>query len=469
VAFDIRRDAKPALALLGRPNVGKSSLFNRLTRSRDALVADMPGVTRDIKVGIGRIGAAAYLVVDTGGIDDSSDPLAVRVSQQALLALEECAAGLLIIDGKEGLTPADRELAQALRRSNKPLFLAVNKTESFDAETVAVEYAELGFHPVFAVSAAHGTGVAGMVEHLTAGWTAPPDSEARADSSIRVAICGRPNVGKSTLTNRMLGEQRMLTADLPGTTHDSVAIPLTRHGRDYTLIDTAGLRRRARVTDVVERFSAIKSLQAIDLAHVVIVVLDARDGVGDQDLSVLTSVLECGRSLVVAVNKWDGLAAELRGEMKRQLDLRLAFVDFAETHFISALHGTGVGDLFDTINEAYRSAHVEAPTAALTELLQRALQRHSPPLVRGHRIKLRYAHFGGKNPPTIIIHGSQTDEVPDSYRRYLANFYRNALHLVGTPVRIEFKFGDNPFEGRKNPLTMRQLRKRRRLIRHTRR
>lgn len=468
MTFDIQRDAKPALALLGRPNVGKSSLFNRLTRSRDALVADVPGVTRDIKVGVGRVGSAAYLVVDTGGIDDTDDPLAARVSRQALLALEECAAGLLIVDGKEGLTPADRELAQALRRSNKPLFLAVNKTEGLDAETVAAEYAELGLHPVFPVSAAHGAGVAAMVEHLTASWSPPPESVATTDTSIRVAICGRPNVGKSTLTNRMLGEARMLTADMPGTTHDSVAIPLTRHGRDYTLIDTAGLRRRARVTDVVERFSAIKALQAIDLAHVVLVVLDAREGVSDQDLSVLAAVLECGRSLLVAVNKWDGLSTELREEMKRQIDRRLDFVDFAEVHYISALHGTGVGDLFDTIDAAYRSAHVEAPTAALTELLERALERHSPPLVRGRRIKLRYAHFGGKNPPTIIIHGSQTDEVPDSYRRYLANFYRKALHLVGTPVRIEFKFGENPFEGRKNPLTKRQIQKRRRLLRHVR-
>lgn len=466
MALDIRRDVKPALALLGRPNVGKSTLFNRLTRTRDALVADVPGVTRDIKVGVGRVGAASYLVVDTGGIDDSSDPLALKVSQQALLALEECAVGVLLIDGRAGLTAADRTLAQALRKSNKPLVLAVNKTEGQDPFEVCAEFAELGLSPVFAISSTHGTGVAAMIEAITAAWQDPPDPASEPDRSVRVAICGRPNVGKSTLTNRMLGEPRMITADLPGTTHDSVAIPMQRHGRDYTLIDTAGLRRKGKVTDVVEKFSAIKSLQAIDLAHVALVVLDAREGLSEQDLSVLGDVLECGRSLVIAVNKWDGLAPELREEMRRQIDRRLEFVDFAKTHYISALHGTGVGDLFETLDAAYASAHVDVPTKLLTDLLERALERHSPPLVRGRRIKLRYAHFGGKNPPTIIIHGTQTDEVPEHYRRYLANFFRQSLKLVGTPVRIEFKFGENPFEGKRNPLTRRQVQKRRRLVKH---
>lgn len=465
MTLDIRRDAKPALALLGRPNVGKSTLFNRLTRTRDALVADVPGVTRDIKVGIGRVGQAAYLVVDTGGIEDSADPLAVKVSHQALLALEECVAGVLLIDGRGGLTATDRTLAQHLRKSNKPLYLAINKTEGQDPVEVCAEFAELGFSPAFAISSAHGTGVASMIDVITAAWQTPPDTR-EPDQSVRVAICGRPNVGKSTLTNRMVGEQRMLTADLPGTTHDSVAIPLHRHGRHYTLIDTAGLRRRSRVTGVIEKFSAIKSLQAVDLAHVVVVVLDAREGLSEQDLSVLGSVIECGRSLVIAVNKWDGLQPELRADMRRQIDRRLEFADFAKTHYISALHGTGVGEMFDTIDIAWRSAHVDVPTKHLTDLLERALERHSPPLVRGRRIKLRYAHFGGKNPPTIVIHGSQTDEVPESYRRYLANFFRQALKLVGTPVRVEFKFGENPFEGHRNSLTRRQVHKRRRLLRH---
>ena len=465
--LDIRRDAKPALALLGRPNVGKSTLFNRLTKTREALVADVPGVTRDIKVGIGKIGHGSYLVVDTGGIAETAEPLAEQVSQQALNAFDECAAGILLVDGRAGITASDRELIQQLRKRNKPLYLAVNKTEGQDVQTVAAEYAELGFNPVFAISSTHGLGVGAMLEAITGEWQPIETGTTPPDRSIRVAICGRPNVGKSTLTNRMLGDERMLTSEVAGTTHDSVAIPLNRHGRDYTLIDTAGLRRNSRVTDVVEKFSAIKALQAVDLAQVVIVVLDAREGISDQDLTVLGSVVECGRSLIVVVNKWDGLSVEQKDEMKRQLDRRLEFVDFAKTHFISALHGTGVGDIFGMIDAAWASAHIDVPTKALTDLLERALEQHNPPLVRGRRIKLRYAHFGAKNPPTIIIHGSQTDEVPEVYKRYLANFYRRALRLVGTPVRIEFKISENPFEGRRNPLTRRQIHKRQRLVRHT--
>ncbi|MGH8598295.1 MAG: ribosome biogenesis GTPase Der, partial [Gammaproteobacteria bacterium] len=378
----------------------------------------------------------------------------------------ECAAGVLLVDGREGITAADRELAQQLRKSNKSLYLAVNKTEGFDPTAVIAEFADLGIHPLFPISAAHGVGVASMIEAITAEWPEPAD-DVITDTRIRVAICGRPNVGKSTLVNRMLGEQRMITADLPGTTHDSIAVPHERHGRRYILIDTAGLRRRSRVTDVIEKFSAIKSLQAIDLAHVVVVVLDAREGLHEQDLTVLGSVVECGRSLVIAINKWDDLSAENREEIRRQIDRRLDFVEFATVQTISALHGTGVGELFDEIDLAWQSAHVEAPTKVLTEILERALERHNPPMVRGRRIKLRYAHFGAKNPPTIIIHGSQTDEVPAGYQRFLSNFFRQALKLVGTPVRIQFKFGDNPFEGRRNPLTRRQIHKRRRLVRHS--
>ncbi len=464
--LDLERDARPALALLGRPNVGKSTLFNRLTRSRDALVADIPGVTRDVKIGLGRVGNAAYLVVDTGGLEDTDDPLGQQVSQFARQALEESAAGLFLVDGREGLTAADRTLVQQLRKSNKPLFLAVNKVDHLDPMPLLAECAELGLSPLFPISAAHGTGVASMIDAITADWVGRDENAVADDRSVRVAVCGRPNVGKSTLVNRMLGAERMITADLPGTTHDSVAVPMERDGQFYTLIDTAGLRRKSRVDEGIEKFSAIKAMQAIDLAHVAIVVLDARDGLSEQDLTVLGSVIECGRSLVVVVNKWDRLSAEIRDEMRRQLDRRLEFVDFAETRYISALHGTGVGDLFNSIDAAWASARIDVPTKQLTELLERALEQHSPPLVRGRRIKMRYAHFGGKNPPTIVIHGTQTDEVPDSYRRYLANFFRKALKLIGTPVRIEFKYGENPFEGRRNPLTRRQVQKRRRLMRH---
>ncbi len=464
MTLDIRQRVKPAIAILGRPNVGKSTLYNRITRSRDALVADVPGVTRDVKVGIGRIGGAGYLVVDTGGIGEVEDALGELISRQALNAFSECAAGVLLVDGAAGLTAADQQLAQTLRRVGKPLLLAVNKAESKNADSLRAEFAVLGLGTPIPISAAHGLGVETLIEALTGGW--PPlddDADNMANTGVRVAICGRPNVGKSTLVNRMVGEERMITADQPGTTHDSVAIPLERHGRRYTLIDTAGMRRRSRVADTVEKFSAIKSLQAIDLAQIVIVVLDAREGVTDQDLTVLGAVLECGRSLVVAVNKWDGLDSAVRAETRRQIDLKLGFVDFAELSFISALHGTGVGELFTAIDRAWASANISVPTSTLTELLQQAIETHNPPLVHGRRIKLRYAHMGGRNPPTIIIHGNQTKAVPDAYRRYLAGFFRRALRLIGTPVRIEFKHGENPFKGRRNVLTKRQIEKRRRI------
>ena len=464
MTFEIRNQVKPAFAIIGRPNVGKSTLFNRITRTRNALVADVPGVTRDVQLGIGRVGRAGYLVVDTGGIAADLGELGELVSAQAMLALEECVAGVFVVDGREGLNAIDEALARALRRSGKPLFLAVNKTEDGDLPALRAEYSCLGLGMPSPVSGAHGQGIEALVAAVTADW--PTLDDQPLTGGVRVAIVGRPNVGKSTLTNRMLGEDRMITCDMPGTTHDSVAVPLNRHGREYTLIDTAGIRRRSRVIDVVEKFSAVKTLQAIDLAQVVVVVMDARDSLTEQDLSVLGLVLEVGRSLVIAVNKWDGLAPELRAEMQRQLDRRLDFVDFAEVRIISALHGTGVGELFASIDTAYTSSQIEVPTSLLTDLLYKALEAHSPPLVHGRRIKLRYAHMGGRNPPTIVIHGNQTESVPGSYKRYLANFFRKSLKLTGTPVMIELRQGENPFEGRRNQLTARQLKKRNRLRDH---
>ncbi len=464
MTFEIRNQVKPAFAIIGRPNVGKSTLFNRITRTRNALVADVPGVTRDVQLGIGRVGRAGYLVVDTGGIAADLGELGELVSAQAMLALEECVAGVFVVDGREGLNAIDEALARALRRSGKPLFLAVNKTEDGDLPALRAEYSCLGLGMPYPVSGAHGQGIEALVAAVTADW--PTLDDQPLTGGVRVAIVGRPNVGKSTLTNRMLGEDRMITCDMPGTTHDSVAVPLNRHGREYTLIDTAGIRRRSRVIDVVEKFSAVKTLQAIDLAQVVVVVMDARDSLTEQDLSVLGLVLEVGRSLVIAVNKWDGLAPELRAEMQRQLDRRLDFVDFAEVRIISALHGTGVGELFASIDTAYTSSQIEVPTSLLTDLLYKALEAHSPPLVHGRRMKLRYAHMGGRNPPTIVIHGNQTESVPGSYKRYLANFFRKSLKLTGTPVMIELRQGENPFEGRRNQLTARQLKKRNRLRDH---
>ena len=467
MTIELRQQLRPAIAIIGRPNVGKSTLFNRITRTRDALVADVPGVTRDVKLGIGRIGRAAYLVVDTGGIATDQGELADLVSRQALQALDECAAGVFVVDAREGLTSTDEELARQLRRSGKPIHLAVNKAESANPDLLRAEYSRLGLGNPLPISAAHGLGVDELIATVTAGWLKVDELEQDdPESGIRVAIVGRPNVGKSTLVNRMLGEERMITADLPGTTHDSVAVPLERHGHRYTLIDTAGIRRKSRVTDVVEKFSAVKTLQSIDIAQVVVVVLDARDALTEQDLTVLGGVLNVGRSLVIAVNKWDGMTPDAREEVKRQLDRRLQFVDFAETRFISALHGTGVGELFGAIDAAHASAYVDVQTSELTELLYRAVEQHNPPLVNGRRIKLRYAHMGGKNPPIVVIHGNQTDAVPDTYRRYLSSFYRRVLKLTGTPVKIEFKQGENPFKGNRNPLTKRQVKKRQRLREH---
>ena len=462
---------KPVVGILGRTNVGKSTLFNRLTKTRDALVADVAGVTRDVNVGVGKIGQAAYLVTDTGGIDSAAKGnMNARVSQQALSIVHECDALLLLVDAREGLNSEDEYIAQAVRKTGRPVYLVVNKVDGSDPDIVTGEFAQLGLNRPIPISALTGNGVNDLIAQVTINW--PPASAytpESGDDRIRVAIVGRPNVGKSTLVNRMLGEERMITADLPGTTHDSVATDFERRSQRFTLIDTAGLRRRARVTDIVEKFSAVKALQAIDLASVVVVVLDATEAVTDQDAHLLGLVLESGRSVVVAVNKWDGLNHDKRDQIRRELDRKLKFIDYAKRIFISALHGTGVGDLFDNIHQAWRSSQISARTNAVTEILNNAVAAHPPPLVRGRRVKLRYAHFGGRNPPTIIVHGNQTNALPDSYKRYLANYFRNVLKLVGTPVRIEFKQGNNPYAYKSNTLTARQAESKRRLMKHVKR
>jgi len=464
-------DTKPVLAILGRPNVGKSTLFNRLTKTRDALVADVAGVTRDVNVGVGKLGNAAYFVADTGGIDSfAKDSIHAKVTDQTFGLVADSDTLLLLVDAREGLNSEDETIAAALRKTGKPLYLVINKLDHRDSEIVGAEFSGLGLGTPIAISANSGAGVNDLIAHVTADWH--PESFYTSDSNkdrIRVAIVGRPNVGKSTLVNRMLGEQRMITADLPGTTHDSVATDFERRSVQYTLIDTAGIRRRARVSDVVEKFSAVKALQAIDLATVVIVVMDAQEAITDQDVHLLGLVVESGRSVVIAVNKWDGLQNDKRDQIHRELDRKLKFIDYAETIFISALHGTGVGDLYDNIQSAWRSSQVSAQTSTVTELLIRAMATHQPPMVRGRRVKLRYAHFGGRNPPTIIIHGNQTSSVPESYRRYLANFFRNSFKLVGTQVKIEFKQGNNPYSHKRNVLTPRQAQRRRRLMKHVKR
>lgn len=459
----------PVIALIGRPNVGKSTLFNRLTRSRDALVADYPGLTRDRKYGFGKLGPIPYLVIDTGGVAGGEEGIAEAMVEQTIVALQEADAAIIMMDGRSGLTPADEHVAELARRHAKKTWLAVNKAEGLDAAMANSEFHALGIGDPIAVSAAHGDRISALMDDILESFEAPEatnDDEdiADEDREVRIAVIGRPNVGKSTLANRMLGEERMVVFDQPGTTRDSVAVPFERNDRKYILIDTAGIRRKARVHEAIEKFSIVKALQAIEQAEVVIAVLDAQEGVTEQDVSLLGLVMERGRALVVVTNKWDGLAVEQRKKVRDDLDRRLPFLDFAERITISALHGTAVGDLLPAVERAFKAAMRDMSTTELTRELEAAVMAHPPPLVRGRRIKLRYAHQGGRNPPVIVIHGNQTDKLPEAFRRYLINRFRKAFKLKGTPVRLSFKKGKNPYEGRRNVLTPRQERKRKRLM-----
>ncbi len=458
----------PVIALVGRPNVGKSTLFNRLTRSRDALVADRPGLTRDRKYGIGRLGDRPYVVVDTGGISGGRDGVEALMDRQVRLAIEEADRILFLVDAREGLTGGDERIAAELRRAGKPVTLVVNKSESLDPDLAAAEFHALGLGDPVPVSAAHGRGVKPLVNRVLAELP-PAEEPPLEEKGVQIAVVGRPNVGKSTLINRLLGEERLVAYDQPGTTRDSVQVPFEHQGRRYTLVDTAGVRRRARVSEAIEKFSVIKALQAMEQANVVLLVLDAHEGVTEQDASLAGHVLESGRALVVVVNKWDGLDRERRERVKGELERKLPFLSFAEVKFVSALHGTGVGHLMEAVDAAYRAAMADLKTSDLTRVLTEAVQEHQPPLVRGRRIKLRYAHQGGRNPPLIVIHGNQTEAVPAAYQRYLVNRFREAFGLWGTPVRIEFRTAENPYKGKRNRLTPRQRQKRRRLMKHVKR
>ena len=462
---------EPVIALVGRPNVGKSTLFNFLTRTRDALVADYPGLTRDRKYGRGKIGPRPYIVVDTGGIGEASEGIELGMHKQAWAAVGEANVILFLVDARAGLSAADEQLAGELRRLGKPLHLVVNKTDGLNRAVAAADFHSLGLGEPKAIAASHGTGVAALMEQVleqlpedSGEETGEPLLAPEEGGSLRIAIVGRPNVGKSTLVNRMLGEERVLVFDMPGTTRDSIFIPFEREGVDYTLIDTAGVRRRGKIRETVEKFSVVKTMQAIEAAHVVILVIDGSEGVTDQDAGLIGHVMDAGRALVVAVNKWDNLESGQRDQVKRLLDVKLGFLDFARIHFISALHGSGVGNLFDSVRKAYDAAMRDLPTPLLNEILEDAITAHQPPIVRGRRIKMRYAHQGGQNPPIIVIHGNQVDQVPKIYQRYLVNVFRRELDLYGTPVRVEFRVSANPYEGRKNPLTERQIARRRRLM-----
>ncbi len=441
----------PVIALVGRPNVGKSTLFNSLTRTRNALVADLPGLTRDRQYGIGQRGPGPYVVVDTGGLTGEDEGLSGLVARQAWRAIEEADAVLLLVDGRAGLTTTDEEIAGQLRRAGKSVHLVINKAEHRDPDLLSADFHALGLDQLHVIAAVHNQGVETLMEEVFAALPATGEAGEAAASEepegvIRLAVVGRPNVGKSTLVNRLLGEERMLACDLPGTTRDSVAVPFERDGQGYVLMDTAGVRRRARVSETVEKFSVIKALQAIEQSHVVVLVLDARQGIGEQDASLLGLILDSGRALALAVNKWDRLDPDIRSQVKRDLDRRLGFLDFARIHFISALHGTGVGELLTSVREAHAAATRKLATPELTRILEDALAAHQPPLVHGHSIKLRYAHQGGQNPPLVVIHGNRIEHVPDSYRRYLAGVYRKRLDLWGTPIRIEFRSGENPYQ-----------------------
>ncbi len=455
---------RPVLAIVGRPNVGKSTLFNRLTRSRDALVVDVPGMTRDRIVGSGRQGDRSFVAVDTGGLIEGAEGLSALVSRQSVKAAEEADAVLFVVDGREGLVASDEHIAAALRPLGRPVQVVVNKCEGLEPTLACAEFCALGLGNPIAVSAAHGERI-GVLLDAVLGPFGDESEAVEQGVGTRIALVGRPNVGKSTLVNRILGEERVVVHDIPGTTRDSVAIPFERHGRPYLLVDTAGMRRRARITERTESLSVIKTLQAIERCQVAVVLMDAREGITEQDLALLGLVVESGRGLVIAVNKWDGLTEEQRAYVKKEVDRRLAFLEFARLHYISALHGSGVGTLFPSIDAARASAYIEVAPAALTRIVEEAVAAHPPPLVGGRRIKLRYAHLGGHNPPKVLIHGSRGGLVPDSYRRYLERALREALKLEGTPIRIEFRQGENPFAGRKNPLTRRQLLKRKRLYR----
>lgn len=502
----------PVVALVGRPNVGKSTLFNRLTRTRDALVADFPGLTRDRKYGQAHLAGHDFIVIDTGGIDGTEEGVEEKMAEQSLLAIEEADIVLFLVDARAGLTSADIGIANYLRqRQNKTTVVVANKVDGIDADSHCAEFYQLGLGEIAQIAASQGRGISSLMEQVLTPlaekmaedaekteessvettdassettefdeWdedfdfsneedTALLDEELAQEQTpdnqnIKIAIVGRPNVGKSTLTNRILGEDRVVVYDMPGTTRDSIYIPMERDGQNYTLIDTAGVRKRGKVHLAVEKFSVIKTLQAIQDANVVLLVIDARENISDQDLSLLGFILNAGRSLVIVVNKWDGLDTDVKDRVKSELDRRLDFIDFARVHFISALHGSGVGNLFDSVKEAYECATQKMTTSMLTRILQIAVDEHQPPMIGGRRVKLKYAHPGGYNPPIIVIHGNQVDKLPDSYKRYLSNHFRRSLKIIGSPIRLQFQEGNNPFAGRRNKLTPNQLRKRKRLM-----
>jgi GTP-binding protein len=454
----------PVIALVGRPNVGKSTLFNYLTRSRDALVADFSGLTRDRQYGRVKLGDRPCLVVDTGGIADDAEGIESFARKQVQVALEEADIVFFMVDAREGLSASDKVIADTLRKLQKPIVLVTNKTDGLDGNMAASDFYSLALGEPVQIAASHGKGIPELLEKVNQLLPADASTVEEAHGGIGIAVVGRPNVGKSTLVNRLLGEERVIVFDEPGTTRDSIYIPFERNGKLFTLIDTAGMRRRSKISETIEKFSVIKSLQAIEKSNVVIYLIDAQEGITDQDAHLLGLVLEAGRALIIGLNKWDGMSAEQKATIDRQLDVKLSFLEFAEKHPISALHGSGVGKMFDVVQQLYAAAMLDMSTPVLTRILKEATTAHQPPIVNTRRIKLKYAHQGGRNPPIVVIHGIQTDVLPESYKRYLMNYYRDKMGLVGTPIRLVFKSPVNPFHGQKNKLTEWQVKKKERLM-----
>lgn len=453
----------PVIALVGRPNVGKSTLFNRLTKTRDALVAEIAGLTRDRKYGEGKLGDRPFIVIDTGGITGEEEGIDQVMAQQSFLAIDEADIIFFMVDVQSGVMPGDVALANHLRKTGKTAYLVANKIDGKNPDLVLGDFYELGMGEPLPIAAEHNRGVHALIDYVLDELPQPEslleeyelgeeelvNHEQLDVRGIKIAVVGRPNVGKSTLVNRFLGEERVVVFDKAGTTRDSIYIPYERHGQEYTLIDTAGVRRRKNIVEAAEKFSIIKTLQAIQDCHVCILVLDARTGIVDQDLHMLSFILNSGRSLVLAVNKWDGMTSEDREQVKNDIDRRFEFLNFADLHFISALHGTGVGHLYESVDLAYQSSMAKWSTNMLTRILEDAVSSHQPPVVRNRRPKLRYAHQGGSNPPIIVFHGTLANDLPEDYKRYLANTFRRVLDIHGTPIKLEFRQGENPFAERK--------------------
>jgi len=482
----------PIIALVGRPNVGKSTLFNRLTRTRDALVADFPGLTRDRKYGRAELKGYTFIVIDTGGINDTKEDIETQIAGQYLLAIEEADIVFFMVDARSGLIPADKSIAQYLRNRKKSTYLLVNKIDGIDPNSAIADFYSLGLGEIHSITASHGYGIIQLIErvmiqfitvekcksaltkeHLdTFYWFQQKkqydkkkleDNFNLQDLPIKLAIVGRPNVGKSTLTNCILGEERVVVYNIPGTTRDSIYIPMLRGKRKYILIDTAGVRKRGKVKEDIEKFSVIKTLKAIEDSNVVLLVIDAYDGVSDQDLSLLSFILNSGRSLVILVNKWDSVKSKDRNKIKEMFNLRFGFINFIRIHFISAVQGSGISDFFASVQEAYDSSIKRINSSLLTKIMHMAEKEHQPPIIHGYRVKLKYAHAGGYNPPIIVIHGNKVTELTNTYKRYLMNYFRRLLKITGTPIRIQFKEGDNPFTSTHNKLTLNQTRKHKRL------